>query len=73
MGTRVDHELGLVAIEFAIDKNMVSLDRELEAFISPDLKEFADGKRLALAKEEFLFLVPLLDVFLISITKLVIG
>ena len=73
VGSGVDHELGLVAVEFAIHKDVVSLDRELEALITTNLKKFADGEGLTLTEEQLLFLVPFLDVLLISLTQLVIG
>ncbi len=41
MRTGIDHELGFVAVELAIDKYMVALDRELEALITANLKKFA--------------------------------
>ena len=68
----VDQELGFVAVELAIDKYMVLLDGELEALIPANLKKFTNGEGLALTEKQLLFLVPFLDVLLISLTKLVI-
>ena len=49
MRSGVDHELGLVAVELAIDKNMVSLDRELETLVTAYLKQFTDSQGFTIA------------------------